>query len=152
VLADGFALFSTQHAHLLPASALTAEALNAATAALAAQTAPTGDPLHQAARFLVVGPTIGAEARSLVVPNTPPTGAVEAGALTVLVEPRITDARWYVMAATGPIAHAYLRGVDGPALDSRDGWDVDGREYRAREDFGAVVTDYRTAVLTPAAP
>jgi len=64
-----------------------------------------------------------------------------------LVEPRLSSAtRWYVTADPGEIdglEFAYLSGAEGPQVESRSGWDVDGVEIRVILDFGAGFIDHR---------
>jgi hypothetical protein len=31
----------------------------------------------------------------------------------------------------------------------QDGWDIDARQYKGRDEFGAVAVDCRSMVLTP---
>jgi hypothetical protein len=62
--------------------------------------------------------------------------------------------RWYLAAsplAIDTVEYATLAGSDGPELDARDGFDIDGVELRAREDFAAAVVDWRGLVLNPGA-
>jgi hypothetical protein len=70
-----------------------------------------------------------------------------AGALGLVVEPRLSSAtRWYVTADPAEIdglEYAYLSGNEGPQVESRSGWDVDGVEVRVILDFGAGFVDHR---------
>jgi hypothetical protein len=50
------------------------------------------------------------------------------------------------------LATAHLASTAGPELLAKDGWEVDGRLYKARDEFGCTVMDYRSMVYTPAAP
>lgn len=67
--------------------------------------------------------------------------------LTLVVEPRLTSAtRWYVTADAGEIdglEYAYLAGGEGPQVESKSGWDVDGVEVRVILDYGAGFVDWR---------
>jgi hypothetical protein len=55
----------------------------------------------------------------------------------------LTDSeRWYVVSGEF-LSHAYLQGQRGAAIASREGFDTDGVEIRARLDFGATVRDWR---------
>ena len=58
-----------------------------------------------------------------------------------MVEPRLSSAtRWNVTADAGEIdglEFAYLSGAEGPQVESRSGWDVDGVEIRMILDFAA---------------
>ena len=54
--------------------------------------------------------------------------------------------RWYVAADPGEIdglEFAYLSGNEGPQVESRSGWDVDGVEIRVILDFGAGFIDHQ---------
>ena len=153
VLTDGKTLFSTEHGNLLPAAALTADSLAAACAALAAQVAATGETLHLRAAFLLCGVKLGPTARQLVVQQTPtdPAAAAIAGALQIVQDERIPDdGRWYVTCAPTQcptLLVARLRDEPEPVLLARDGWDVDGREYKGRDDFGVGVGNFRSMVF-----
>ena len=117
VLGDGQALFSAAHGNLLAAGPLDVTTLAAACGALAAQTAPGRGTLHLRAAFLLVGTALGPAARQLVVPTTPATGAADAGALTVIVEPRIPGTDWYVTTSPSqcaPLVYAHLAAAPGP--------------------------------------
>jgi hypothetical protein len=37
----------------------------------------------------------------------------------------------------------------GPTLETREGWDIDGQEYKAREEFTATPIDWRGLVKNP---
>jgi phage major head subunit gpT-like protein len=152
-MGDGFALFSTQHKNLAPAAGLTTASLAAATTLLAAQTAPTGEALHLLPAFVLCGPALAADARALLTAQTPPSGGETAAVPQLVVDARIADARWYL--ATDPstwptVAVAHLTDQATPLVDTRDGWDIEGREVRARLDVAAVAADFRGLVLTPA--
>jgi hypothetical protein len=72
-----------------------------------------------------------------------------AGRLTLLVEPRLPGTAWYLFAdpAVLPVMRiGYLNGQSEPQIQTRDGWDVLGVEFRAILDFGAAVSEHRGAV------
>jgi hypothetical protein len=53
---------------------------------------------------------------------------------------------WYLAATPDQvdiIEYGYLDGEDGPVVETRNGFDVDGMEIKCREDFAAKVIDYR---------
>jgi hypothetical protein len=154
VLADGFALFSTQHKNLAPAAGLTAASLTAATTLLAQQTAPTGEALNLLPAFVLCGPALAADARAVLAAQTPPSGAETAAVPQLVVDARIRDSRWFLACnpETWPtVIVAHLSDQPTPRVDTRDGWDVEGREVRALLDVAAVAADFRGLVLTPAA-
>jgi hypothetical protein len=47
------------------------------------------------------------------------------------------------------IATAHLAAAGGPELLAKDGWDINGRLYKARDEFGCTVMDWRGMVYTP---
>jgi hypothetical protein len=70
---------------------------------------------------------------------------------TRVYEPRLDDddpAAWYLAAAKNKTIKAFfLNGVQKPYLDSKDGWSVDGVEYKVRIDVGAKAMDWRGLFL-----
>jgi hypothetical protein len=161
VMGDGNALFSAAHKNLASAAGIDLASMTAARQLMAAQKSSDGQPLGLTPMFLVCGPLLETTAlqftSSTIVP-TAPGGVVPPyfKTLTVVVDPRITDASWYLAASpdqVDTIEYAYLEGAPegGPTLDSRVSWDIDGIEYRAREDFGAAAIEWRGLVKTPSA-
>lgn len=69
-------------------------------------------------------------------------------ALDPVVEPLLDTAptAWYGVAnssAVDTIEYCYLDGAEGPQIESKTGWEVDGVEYKCRLDFAAKAIDYR---------
>lgn len=66
---------------------------------------------------------------------------------TRVYEPRLDDnsaTEWYLAAAKGKTVNVYfLNGVQLPYLESKNGWDVDGVEYKVRLDCGAKAVDWK---------
>jgi phage head maturation protease len=161
VMSDGNALFSTAHGNLASPAGIDLASMTAARQLMAAQKSSDGQVLGITPMFLVCGPLLETAAlqftSSMIVPTTP--GSVIPPyfkTLNVVVDPRITDASWYLAASPlqiDTIEYAYLEGAPegGPTLDSRLNWDIDGIEYRCREDFGAAVIEWRGLVKTPSA-
>ena len=77
------------------------------------------------------------------------------GVLSNLVEPRFTSATsWRLFADPGQLPAlevAYLNGVEGPSTEVREGWKVDGFEFKCRFDFGAAPIEWRPTVYSPGA-
>jgi len=99
---------------------------------------------------LLVPPALETVAEKWLATIAPATAADVnpfSGAMSLVVEPRLSSAtRWYVTADPGEIdglEFAYLSGNEGPQVESRSGWDVDGVEIRAILDFGAGFIDHR---------
>ncbi len=74
---------------------------------------------------------------------------VFAGRLQVISEPRLDDdsaVQWYGLADPAAIdtqEYGYLEGEDGPRIEQRFGWEVDGLQIKAALDFGTKVIDWR---------
>ena len=146
-MADGQPLFSAAHKNLMPAKALDAASLATACAALAANSK------HGRPAFLLVGTADGPTARNLVTIQTPPNAGEASGVLQVVQDDRIAGA-FYVTCdprERPTLVTAHLAGIDGPELLSQDGWDVDARLYKGRDEFGAAVASAAGIVKAPTA-
>jgi len=71
----------------------------------------------------------------------------QGGGLTAIFEHALDDddtAQWYLAADKGRTVKVYfLNGVQSPYLETRDGWNVDGTEWKVRIDAAAAAVDYR---------
>jgi Caudovirus prohead serine protease/Mu-like prophage major head subunit gpT len=151
VMEDGDTLFHADHGNKAASGGAVADAtLSVARLALRSQTGLSGQRISATPKYLLVPPaqettaekwlaTIAAAKASDVNPF--------AGSLSLVVEPRLTSAtRWYVTADAAEIdglEYAYLAGGEGPQVESKSGWDVDGVEVRVILDFGAGFIDWR---------
>ena len=74
---------------------------------------------------------------------------------TRIYEPRLDDdsaTAWYLFGPKGKTVTVYfLDGNQTPWLDTRQGWNVDGVEYKVRIDAGAMAEDWRAAYKNPGA-
>lgn len=156
-MGDGVALFHATHANLFTGggSALGVPALATAKAAFRKQTGPKGTYLNLEPRYLVVPTELETTALQLIAPMNLAVTAVTAGvpewirSLTPVVEPRLSAnsaTAWYLVADTpdiDTIEYAYLEGQEGVYMETRQGFEVDGIEVKARMDFGAKAIDWR---------
>jgi hypothetical protein len=157
-LSDGKTLFHADHGNIAQAGgALSVANLGAARTAMRRQTGLAGDAINVVPSFLVVPPeleTIAEQVLTEIAASEVANANPFAGKLKLLVEPRFTStSAWYLCAAPGVpdgLQHAYLDGVTGPQLFTREGFEVDGVEYKVRMDFGAGFTDHRGWFLSPA--
>ena len=66
---------------------------------------------------------------------------------TRVYEPRLDDADatgWYLAGPKGKTVNVFfLDGIQTPYLETRQGWTVDGVEYKVRIDCGAKALDWR---------
>lgn len=151
IMNDGDPLFHADHGNKAASGGAIADAtLSAARLAMRSQTGLSGQRISATPKYLLVPPaqettaekwlaTIAAAKASDVNPF--------AGSLSLVVEPRLASAtRWYVTADAAEIdglEYAYLAGGEGPQVESKSGWDVDGVEVRVILDFGAGFIDWR---------
>ncbi len=143
---DGVALFHASRSTLLTGggSALASTGIATAIKALRLQKELDGGFIQQSPSFLVVPAALELTARQLVF-NIAPTQTSDAHpleqGLTVVVEPRLDAAfttAWYLVASAGAnsLEHAYLEGQAGVYIETRNGFETDGMDIKARLDFG----------------
>ena len=158
LMADGNALFSAPHNNLMTASIIDIKNVGLARAAMMNQKSADGQYITIMPKFMIVGPLQEVYAYQFMTPITivgPVSNVVpeQLRQMQVIVDPRITDYSWYLAASPNQIdtiEYDYLAGgTQGPELETREGWDVDGQEYKAREDFTAAVIDWRGLVKNP---
>jgi hypothetical protein len=156
-LADGTALFHANHSNLNSGagSALAVAGLGTGMAAMAKQKGLDGlTTLNVQARYLAVPVALQLTASQLISGNLAPAQTANVvpeylRALMPVAEPRLdanSATAWYLFASPDQIdtiEYAYLEGQDGVYLETRQGYDVDGVEIKARLDFGAKAIDFR---------
>ena len=150
-MSDGKTLFHTDHGNKAGTGAAISDAtLSAARLALRTQKGIEDRTIRVTPRNLLVPPALETTAEKWLASIAPATAADVnpfSGSLSLVVEPRLSSAtRWYVTADPGEIdglEFAYLSGAEGPQVESRSGWDVDGVEIRVILDFGAGFIDHR---------
>lgn len=154
---DTFDVFSTQHANLLTGagSALSSTALASAKQSMRLQTAPQGTPLNVTPKFLLVPSSLETTADQLVAPiniaSSDFTKVIPTWirSLQPIVEPRLdanSETAWYLiadLATIDTVEYCYLEGQEGVYTETRQGFDVDGIEIKARMDFAAAAVEYR---------
>ena len=150
-LSDTKALFHADHGNKAGTGAVISDAtLSAARLALRTQKGIEDRTIRVTPKNLLVPPALETTAEKWLASIAPATAADVnpfSGSLSLVVEPRLSSAtRWYVTADPGEIdglEFAYLSGAEGPQVQSRSGWDVDGVEIRVILDFGAGFIDHR---------
>jgi phage major head subunit gpT-like protein len=157
---DGTPFFDAAHGNVAGSGgAINTATLAAARAAMRKQKSKAGEFLNLAPEFLVVGPDKELEAYQFTSSNYVPAknadiNDVRNASLTVIVDARITGNQWYLYAAPGAVdtfEYAYLEGEQGVFTETREGFEVDGMEIKARLVFGAGWIDYRGAYKNPGA-
>jgi len=150
-LSDTKALFHVDHGNRAGTGAVISDAtLSAARLALRTQKGIEDRTIRVTPKNLLVPPALETVAEKWLATIAPATAADVnpfSGSLSLVVEPRLSSAtRWYITADPGEIdglEFAYLSGNEGPQVESRSGWDVDGVEIRVILDFGAGFIDHR---------
>ncbi|MBO6522164.1 MAG: Mu-like prophage major head subunit gpT family protein [Rhodospirillales bacterium] len=150
-LTDNKTLFHADHGNKAGTGAVISDAtLSSARLALRTQKGIEDRTTRVTPKYLLVPPALETEAEKWLASVSPAKAADVnpfSGSLTLVVEPRLASAtRWYVTADPGEIGgleYAYLSGNEGPQVESKSGWDVDGVEIRVILDFGAGFVDHR---------
>ena len=152
VMSDGNALFSAAHGNLTDAL-LGSGGIGAIRKLMRTQTDPSGeDILNYEPAHLIVPAALEEEAlrgKALIVPNQVSQAQVFANSYDVISEGYLdaTSETAYYMAADPSMAdglvYGYLEGEEGPYLETRNGFDRDGVEFKVRHDFGVGVEDFR---------
>jgi len=156
---DGTALFHADHDNWDDTGgAPTVARLDVARAAMARQQDADGNAVALNIRpaFFLVPVELEGTAKTLMSAQYDPAGTAGtltpntvAGLATVISDARLSIAStkaWYLAAAPGStdtIEVAYLNGVETPTMEQREGWSVDGIEYKIRMDAGVSILDHR---------
>ena len=159
-MADGNALFSSQHGNLAgTGGGIEVSTVSSAREAMRKQKGLDGKThINVSPRIILVPSALETQAEKIiseVQARQVSDVNVFAGQLLVAVEPRLDDhseTAWYLFsdpAALPALEHAYLRGEEGPQIISRPGFEVDGLETKCRHDFGAGATEWRAAFKNP---
>lgn len=149
-MSDGNALFSTEHTNLAASGgAISITSLSAARAAFRKQKSLNDRYLNLMPQFLIVGPDRETEAEqilsSLVSPNQASQVNVFANKLSLVIDPRVGSA-WYLAAAPtniDTIEYAFLDGDGELYTETREDFDIDGMQVKARMTFAAKAIDWR---------
>lgn len=149
IMGDGLAVFVAGHNNVDAASAPSVTSLNAGRVRMRKQTSANGMPVNATPRFLIVPPeyeTIG-EQLLTTLNATAVTDVNPFAKLSLLVEPRLTNAtQWYLAADPANIdglEYAYLEGAPGPQVETTVAFEVDAMMIKVRLDFGAAWIDHR---------
>lgn len=152
---DNVALFDTKHGNVAgTGEALSVKAIAKAITAMRRQKGITDEAtLNITPKYLVVPPELEMTAYQ-IVNSTAAVDGVNSGVANpykgrfiVVADAELTDPdAWYLVAdATqhDTIEVTYLNGVETPRLETRQGFDVDGIEYKVAFDCGVSALDFR---------
>lgn len=158
-LADGVPLFDASRGNLGTGagSALQLSSLAAMRTAMRLQTGLQAEELNLTPQYLIVPAALEQTGYQLTSANYVPAkfsdvNEFRAGgrsAIEVVVEPvldSVSSVEWYAAADSNRIdtvEYCYLEGADGPVIESKMGFDVDGLTMKCRLDFAAKAIDFR---------
>jgi hypothetical protein len=162
-MGDTVALFHATHANLSGTSdAIAIASIGAARMAMRIQKGIDGATLIEAEpKYLIVPVAKETIADQFVSVNLMAAQSSNinpfAGKLTVIAEPRLdasSATAWYLASSPDQveiIVVATLEGQEGPSVESRVGFDVEGVEIKVTHDFAAKVADHRGLYKNPGA-
>jgi hypothetical protein len=158
-MGDGNALFSAAHKNFVGTAGnqtaggteLTETSLSVAYTAFREQTDSDGSKLNLRPKFLIVGPKNEFRAMKLTSvdfkatkQSDTPVGALTG--LTVVVDSRIDGMQWFLAAdpsSIDTVEYAFLDGEEELFLETREGFNIDGIETKARVVFAAKAIDWK---------
>ncbi len=161
VLSDGVALFHATHKNLLTGSTIDTANVDAMRVAMGTQQVDRR-PINIPLRYIIVPKALEGQANLTRSSQYQVNGAanttlpnIVAGTFDVIADARLDAASpkaWYGSADPAmydTIEVAYLDGVQQPFLDQKDGWSVDGTEFKVRIDAGVAPLDFRGLAKNP---
>jgi hypothetical protein len=157
-MSDSVAVFHANHGNLAAAgTVIDVTNMGKARAAMRKQKSLGGQFLNLSPKFLVVGPDKEQEAlqisSSQYTANTTGNINVWQGLVQPIVEGRLTGNQWYMAADPAQIDTIETAFLDGEELftETRNGFEVDGMQIKARMVFAAKTIDYRGLYKNPGA-
>jgi hypothetical protein len=161
-MADGLPLFNAAHNNIGVGAAISMVAIDADRQVMAIQRDPSGNEILDLRPTVLVLPlALGGTARQINDSQYDPDTLagkqlfkpnIVRGLFSEVVDsPRlpIPSTRRYLFAdpSIHPVLEvAFLDGIQEPYLETRDGWEVDGAEWKVRIDYGVGGVDFRGAV------
>ncbi len=151
---DNTVLFHADHGNLASGagSALSETSLSVARTAMRLQKGLSGQPIDVSPKFLIVPAALETTAEKLLATITPATASTVnpfAGKLELVVDPRldvVSSTAWYLAGdpvVIDTVEYSYLEGEEGPQVFTDEGFEIDGMQFKVREDFGAGAIDWR---------
>lgn len=143
VMSDSKRLFHADHGNLATSAGAPDETrLAAARLAMRKAKDSSGQLVGVAPRYIVIPSDLETTVEKLLAAINPTTVTdvnVWSGKLTPIIEPRLTSATgWYLVDdRIGDLEFGYLEGREGPMVESQNGWNIAGIEFRVRLDVAA---------------
>jgi len=157
-MGDGIALFHASHNNTATAAAPTVSSVGIARKQMRLQKDPDNNDTLDIRPAYILGPvaledTLDVLMRSETDPaqsNSKKPNAVR-NAARVITDPRLdatSSTAWYLLADQNDVPTvevAFLDGVDTPYLESKNGFTIDGVQWKVRLDYGVAAADWRGA-------
>jgi hypothetical protein len=149
-MSDTFALFHANHGNLGTAGAVNETTLTELKKKMREQKGlDAQDYLNLYPAFLIVGPAKEVEAQkmlSAIVSTKASDTNVFSNSMKLIVESRITGNKFF--AAADPsmidtILLAYMDGMRGPVVETKQGFEIDGMMIKCKHVVGAKAIEYR---------
>ena len=158
-LKDGKPLFHADRKNLLTAAAISAASFGKAVTAMGTQKDSAGKTLALRPSFLIIPVALQMEAYQLLnatvigtqaEPNRPNPWT---NYCTPVIEPRLDGTGalpWFLAGMRGTfLSVAWLGGNKTPRVEQRQGWTIDGTEFKVSIDAGAFINDPRAGTKNP---
>ena len=152
-MADGVALFHSDHGNLGAAAAIGDTTLSEMREKMLMQQGLEGRFISVQPQYLIVPPALQTIAQKNTALPIQPNKAADSNpfynALDLIVEPRLqadSATKWYGAASPSQIdtiEYGYLEGFDGVFTETKQGFEVDGVMVKCRHVFGAKAIDHR---------
>jgi phage major head subunit gpT-like protein len=152
LMADGNALFSSAHGNLGTAAVIGVPSISEARSKMRLQKGLDNKFLNLMPKTLLVPTVLETAAEQFVgpiMPNQVGQANPFTGKFGIIAEPRldgISATAWYLLAAITQcdiFELATLIGQDGPTLSTKDGFNVDGVQFKVSYDVGVKAIDWR---------
>lgn len=147
-MSDGKALFHAGHGNVLTGG-LDVDGLSKVRALGRKQTGIDGAKINVSFITLIVHPDDETAAEK-ILGSIAPSASGEfnpfVGRMQIVSDPRVPEGQWFAAASPNlvdTIELGFLSGQRGIQTFTRDGWEVDGVEVKARLDVGAKAIDWR---------
>ncbi len=165
VMGDGLTLFHASHGNITTGAALSAAALDADAVAMGAQVDPSGNEMIELTpAILLLRKSLAGQAKIINDAQYDPDATANksqykgniAGKLftDIVGTNRIAGTRRYLFADPNiapTLEVVFLNGVETPYLEMKEGWRIDGTEWKVRLDVGYGAVDWRGAITNAGA-
>lgn len=151
-LSDGVAVYNSAHGNVASAGALSVTLLGEARQKLREQASLDGIKMNVQGSILLVSAASETLAEQLVAPLSPAQFSNAnpfQGRLTVIADSNLSGTRFYVLSDPGRgsnYVYGSLDGQEGPRIETRQGWEIEGIEMKMVIDLAVGGVDHKFGV------